>query len=180
MSRDHILLFEVKFSKFSLSKTALINKFEYCHSMPRAGARSEKAKAQRASRKRGFDSDSVDSAFTDDPFEKLLATDYEPSEASDNEESDTEDEEHDINYSFSMADTPESDLSIKKASENQEEDQDDEGEYRDYEAEEAASASERLQTLVQSVSGSEFDCKEHDLMYFQKKPRLLSALPTYS
>src|ERR1700678_1666458 len=73
--------------------TAQINKFKYCHSIDYAScrwSRSEKAKAQRESGKRGFDS-----AFTDDPFEKLLDPDYEPSEASDNKQSDTEDEEHD-------------------------------------------------------------------------------------
>src|SRR5271168_891419 len=116
MSRDQILLFEVKLSKVSLSKTARIDKFEYCHSMPRAGARSEKAKAQRASGKRGFES-TLHLPMTHLKSSSIPIMNLQASEASDNEESDTEDEEHDISYAFSMADTPESDSSINKASE---------------------------------------------------------------
>ena len=47
----------------------------------RKSARSNQAKARRASEKHGFDS-----TFSDNPFEKLLDPDYEPSEGSDNEE----------------------------------------------------------------------------------------------
>ena len=56
--------------------------------MPRKCARSNQVKAQRASGKCRFSS-----AFTDNPFEKLLDPDYEPSEGSDNEDPDPEGED---------------------------------------------------------------------------------------
>ena len=67
--------------------------------MPRKNARSERAKAQRASRKWVSDS-----AFIEDPFEKLLDPDYEPSDTSDDEQPGLADEEFNTHYAFLMGD----------------------------------------------------------------------------
>ena len=117
--------------------------------MPRKNARSEKAKAQRASGKRVFDS-----AFNEDPFEKLLDPDYEPSDTSEDEQPGLADEEFDTHYAFSMGDDgskSQSNISwmlavnqFGSAMEELEHDGDDKDEHEDYEAEEAAKASERL------------------------------------
>jgi hypothetical protein len=67
--------------------------------MPLRKRRSRNAKAQRASRKRGFDS-----GLTDDPFEKLLDPDYQQSDEDLDTDSDSEHEELDRGFVFCMAD----------------------------------------------------------------------------
>ena len=122
--------------------------------MPRKNACSKKAKAQKASGKQVFDS-----AFIEDPFEKLLDPDYEPSDTSDNEQPGLADEEFDTHYAFLMGDDgSESQSNISwmlavnqfgSTMKELEHDGDDKDEHEDYEAEEAAKASKRLRSLSQ-------------------------------
>ncbi|KAF4621818.1 hypothetical protein D9613_012166 [Agrocybe pediades] len=132
--------------------------------MGRKGRRSEQAKAQRKSGKRGFDS-----GILENPFEKLLDPDFEPDPLEDDLEDDpVTGDEMDTNYAFSLYERNEGEEQLEGVGQSgREPDEskisDEEEEYSDFEGGKAYQASERVQQVTAS-----------------KKPRLLSALPTYS
>jgi hypothetical protein len=67
--------------------------------MPKKSLRSQQAKAQRASGKRGFDT-----GYTDNPFEKLFDPDFEPDLSAREEEVDSDCNASPCGYTFSMVD----------------------------------------------------------------------------
>jgi len=120
--------------------------------MPRKNARSQQAKAQRASGKRGFDS-----GITENPFDQLLDPDYEDPVSEEEESEDEIEQEIDTNYAFSISDYRSQDA-VKNGQDMEESnstvstDSDTENEYSDFETEQAFNAAERVKQQVKSVS----------------------------
>ena len=104
--------------------------------MPIGNRRSKKAKAQRASGKRGFDS-----GFTDNPFEKLLDPDYQQSDEDSDSEADSEHEEPLQGFVFCMAND-----AVVQGDEGESEDRaDEEEELTDFEEEGVLAAIQSLE-----------------------------------